>query len=217
MMHGSHTHAHAPETTGSLIRWARYYDLVTSALLLGNERSIRDMVVEIADVKPGDKVLDVGCGTGSLTLAAWRRAGTDGEVHGIDASPEMIQFAQDKTAKVGAPIDFQIGLVEHIPFPDDYFDVVLSSLMLHHLPDDLKRRAFAEIRRVLKPGGYLFAVDFEPPKNRLALHVMPHLIVHNMMHVNVRDYVPMMESAGFSNVRAGHTDHSLLSSVRGYK
>lgn len=222
-MHSSHVHAHAPaetrapETTGQLIRWARYYDTVTRAMLLGNERAIRNMIVEIAGVESGDKVLDVGCGTGSLTLAAWRRAGMNGQVHGIDASPEMIEIARGKATKAGAPVDFQIGLVEQVPFPDGYFDVVLSSLMLHHLPDDLKRSAFAEIRRVLKPGGYLYAVDFEPPKNRFVLHVLPHFIVHNMMHVDVRDYVPMMQAAGFSNVRTGRTEHSLLSSVRGYK
>ncbi len=216
-MHSPHVHSQAPETTGLLIRWANRYDLLTNALLLGSERSIRNMLVEIAGVQRGDKVLDVGCGTGSLTLAAWRRAWPEGEIHGIDASPEMIEVAQHKADLAGASIDFQIGLVERIPFPDDYFDVVLSSLMIHHLPDDLKQRAFIEIRRVLKPRGYLFAVDFEPPKNRLMLHVLPHFIAHNMMHVDVRDYIPMIEAAGFTNVRAGHTEHSLLSSVRGYK
>ncbi len=200
-------------TAGRVIHWARWYDVLGKIPFL---RAIREKFVELAAPLPGEHVLDVGCGTGTLAIALKSRVGA-GRVHGIDASPEMIEVAQHKADLAGASIDFQLALVERIPFPDDYFDVVLSSLMLHHLPDDLKRSAFAEIRRVLKPGGYLFAVDFEPPKNRLMVHLVPHFIAHNMMHIDVRDYVPMIESAGFSNVRAGHTEHSLLSSVRGYK
>lgn len=213
-MHSSHAHHSAPATTGRLIRWAHSYDLLTGALLLGKERSVRDMTAEMAGVKPGDRVLDVGCGTGSLTLAAWRRAGPTGEVHGIDAASEMIEVARSKATRAQANIDFQTGLVEQIPFPDASFDVVLSSLMLHHLPDDLKRRGFAEIKRVLKPGGLLFAVDFEPPTNAVLRLVMSHG-VHGMMHVDVRQYVRLMEQAGFADVQTGPTRHSLLSYVRG--
>ncbi len=216
-MHASHTHHGAPETTGRTIHWARYYDLLTGSLLLGQEHKMRETTVEMAGVQPGDKVLDVGCGTGSLTRAAQARAGGTGEVHGIDASPEMIQVATRKAEKAGQDIDFQIGLIEKLAFPDNYFDVVLSSLMLHHLPDDLKQRGFAEILRVLKPGGRLFAVDFEPPTTPSLHHILSHLLGHGMMNVDVRTYVPMMEAAGFKDVQAGRTPHALLSFVRGSK
>ena len=216
-MHTSHAQDRAPETRGRLIHWASHYDLVTGVFMLGRERSVREMTIGMAQVKPGDKVLDVGCGTGSLTLVAAAHAGTTGEVHGIDASPEMIVVAQKKAKRAGLDVDFQIGLIEQIAFPDNYFDIVLSSLMLHHLPDDLKERGFDEIRRVLKPGGRFFAVDFEPPTSPVVRHIVSHLLQHRMMHVDVRGYVPMMEAAGLKNVEVGKTKYGMLSFVRGSK
>lgn len=216
-MHHTQTHSPAPETQGRTIHWAGHYDWVTNLMLLGGERTLRKMTAEMAGIRPGERVLDVGCGTGSLTLAASARAGATGEVYGIDAAPEMIEVAAQKAAKARAKIDFRVALIERLPFPDGYFDVVLSSLMLHHLPDDLKREGFAEIYRVLKPGGRLFAVDFEPPTNPVVRHLASHLGRHAMMDVDVRAYVPMMQAAGFKNVQAGRTRSSFLSYVRGDK
>ena len=216
-MHRTGTQEWAPQTRGYTIHWARRYDWLMNLVLLGKERAWRETTAEMAAIKPGDKVLDVGCGTGSLTLAAQARAGASGEVHGIDAAPEMIEVARSKAARSGASVDFRIGLVEEIPFPDGSFDVVLSSLMIHHLPDDLKRTAFAEMRRVLKPGGHLFAVDFEPPTSPLVRHVLAHAHSGGMMRVDVREYVPMMEEVGFDRVEAGRTKFRYVSFVRGSK
>ncbi len=154
-----HKTADAPHTAGRVIHWARYYDLFGRLISFGRDKAIRQKVVQLASPSPGENVLDVGCGTGTLAIAINPRVG-EGEVHGIDASPEMIEVAKEKAAKAGAEIDFQVALIEAIPFPDASFDLVTSSLMLHHLPDDLKRKGFAEIRRVLKPGGRFLAMDF---------------------------------------------------------
>ena len=140
----------APKTSGSVIHWARWYDLGTWLISFGRAPAIRRRTVELAAIREGEDVLDVGCGTGTLTLAAKRQAGA-GEVGGIDASPEMIGVARRKAAKRGVDVDFRVALIEQLPFPDGTFDLVLSSLMLHHLPDELKREGFAEICRVLKP------------------------------------------------------------------
>ena len=122
------------------------------------------MTLELSEVRPGQKLLDVGCGTGSLAIVAKAKAGPDGEVHGIDAAPGMIKVALRKADNAGTDVRFQVGLIEGIPFPDDQFDLALSTFMLHHLPDDLKRKGFAEIYRVLKPGGHFLTVDFGAPK-----------------------------------------------------
>lgn len=97
---------------------------------------------------------DVGCGTGTLAILAKTQAGASVELHGQDASPQMI--ARQKAAQAGVNIDFRPALVEAIDAPDNSLDLVLSSLMVHHLPGDLKAKAFGEIYRVLKPGGRVF-------------------------------------------------------------
>ena len=216
-MHHMHTHEQTPHTRGQIIHWAGRYDMLTNLLLLGKERAWRAATAEMAGIGQGDRVLDVGCGTGSLTLAAEALAGASGEVHGIDASPEMIEVARGKSTRSGANVDFRIGLIEEIPFPDDLFDVVLSSLMIHHLPDDLKRQGFVEIRRVLKPGGRFFAVDFAPPAAPLMQHLLSHVLGHGMMRVDVREYVPMLEEAGFEQVTAGKTPYRFIAFVRASK
>jgi len=148
------------QTEGRIIRRARFYDLTAMLMSLGHEGALRQETVARAGVQPGQQVLDVGCGTGALTLGAARQAGAAGHVSGIDASPEMIQAARRKAARAGAEVTFRAGLIERLEFPDRSFDVVLSSLMMHHLNDDLRRRGLLEIRRVLKPGGRVFIVDF---------------------------------------------------------
>ena len=137
------TRADAPTTSGRVIHWARYYDLFGRLISFGRDKAIRQRLVSLAAPAPGESVLDVGCGTGTLAIAIKPRVG-GGEVNGIDASSEMIEVAKEKAAKTGAEIDFQVALIEAIPFPDASFDFVTSSLMLHHLPDDLKRKGFAE-------------------------------------------------------------------------
>jgi demethylmenaquinone methyltransferase/2-methoxy-6-polyprenyl-1,4-benzoquinol methylase/phosphoethanolamine N-methyltransferase len=144
--------AEAPQTEGRVLHAARWYDLFGTLISFGRDKAIRQQLIDIAAPAPGEKVLDVGCGTGTLALALDSRVGT-GEISGIDASPEMIEVARKKATQSGATIDFQVALIEAIPFPDATFDLVTSSLMLHHLPDDLKRQGLIEIARVLKPGG----------------------------------------------------------------
>jgi len=162
-------------------------------------------------------VLDVGCGTGTLTLVAKRWAGPEGEVHGLDAAPEMIEVARRKAEKAGVAVDFQVGLVEDIPFPDGVFDVVLSSLMLHHLPGDLKRKGFAEMWRVLKPGGRVLAVDFAPPDSRLLRALVSLFARHGRTRHGFREMADMAQRAGFTRVQTGRTRFRVLSYLGGEK
>jgi ubiquinone/menaquinone biosynthesis C-methylase UbiE len=126
---------------------------------LGRTGAIRRETVDLAGIEDGETILDVGCGTGALTFAARDRAPSS-VIRGIDASPEMIAVARRKSNRKNAKIDFQVAPIEALPFADGEFDVVLSSLMLHHLPEDVKRAGLDEVRRVLKPGGRLAVVDF---------------------------------------------------------
>jgi ubiquinone/menaquinone biosynthesis C-methylase UbiE len=152
-LHNAPRIPNGPQTTGIALHWSAHYDIFSYLLGMGPNRPNSRMVIELADVKPGSTVLDVGCGTGSLTLTAQSYAGPQVKVHGIDAAPEMIETAKKKAARSEQPVVFDVGLIEKLAFPDATFDVVISRLVIHHLPDDLKRRGFAEILRALKPGG----------------------------------------------------------------
>jgi ubiquinone/menaquinone biosynthesis C-methylase UbiE len=96
----------APETKGRVMHSeARYHDLLAWLLTFGRERAFRERLVELARLRPGETVLDVGCGTGTLAIAAKRRVGTAGTVYGIDPSPEMVDRATRKAAKAGVEVE----------------------------------------------------------------------------------------------------------------
>lgn len=184
----------APATKGRVMRsHARYYDLLAWVLTLGRERALRERLAALAQVAPGEAVLDVGCGTGTLAIAAKRRAGAEGRVHGIDASPEMIERARAKAARAGVDVTFDVAVVERLPFPDGHFDVVLSTLMLHHLPRAVREEAAREMKRVLKPGGRVLAVDFATPaRERKGIFAR----LHRHGHMKLDDMVAVLQGAG---------------------
>ncbi|RLC56912.1 MAG: SAM-dependent methyltransferase [Chloroflexi bacterium] len=154
--------------------------------------------MKAARLKAGEAVLDVGCGTGDLTLRAARRVGAEGRSVGIDASPDMIKISRRKAAKKGRDVDFRIAPIENLPFADGEFDVALSSFMIHHLPDDLKLRGLAEVRRVLKPGGRLVVVDLKPGKGIVGF--FSHLIGHRLPDDYGQQLRSIISEAGFEDV-----------------
>jgi ubiquinone/menaquinone biosynthesis C-methylase UbiE len=201
---GAHSHP-TPKTRGQIIPWASFYDTVVWLLSFGKGQAFRKETAELAQIKAGDRVLDVGCGTGDLTMTAKTLAGPTGDVYGTDASPEMIDRARQKAARSGVDVTFQVDLVENMTFPENNFDVVLSSLMMHHLPDDLKREGLAEIYRVLQPGGRVLIVDIESATSGSVVQRFSDLMIqlhggHTAMQENVRKLIPLVEAAGFTSV-----------------
>jgi len=214
-----------PQTKGRTITWAWLYDYVVGLLSLGREQAIRRMTLDLAQLQAGESVLDVGCGTGSLTRLARERVGESGRVYGIDAAPQMISVARRKAAKSSLAINFQVGLIEKLAFPDDSFDIVLSSLMMHHLPEELKRQGLAEIARVLKPGGRLLILDFQPRqtgethKRHMQLH-SNHAFLAQLLHAGkemggIQNIPTVMKEVGFSQIETGGTKFRSLSFVLG--
>jgi len=186
----------ATATKGLVLRaaQARWYDALATVLTLGRDRPMRDRLAELAQLAPGESVLDVGCGTGSLALAAKRRVGDTGTVSGVDASPDMIALATRKATRAGAAVTFRSGTAERLPFPDASFDVVMATLMLHHLPASIRRDFAREALRVLEPGGRILLVDFSAPSAQ-----SPGLIARLHRHGGVpRDaIVVLLRDAGF--------------------
>jgi demethylmenaquinone methyltransferase/2-methoxy-6-polyprenyl-1,4-benzoquinol methylase/phosphoethanolamine N-methyltransferase len=121
---------------------------------------------------------------------------------GIDPSAPMITLAEKNAARSKSQAKFKLGVIEHLPFENGRFDVVLSSLMLHHLPSELKREGLDEVYRVLKPGGRLLAVDLDRPGHFLWwLVVWPQLLMPAVA-TNVRGEIPCyLHHAGFRRVQ----------------
>ncbi len=205
----------APRTTkGLVLNGGWRYDLgawfTDTFLFRGQWQGLRKRTVEFARVQPGQQVLDVGCGTGTLAMAAQRRVGKTGRVVGIDPVTEQIARARAKATRRHLPIDFQVGVIEHLPFPDQTFDVVFSTLMMHHLPAGLKRQGLAEIVRVLKPGGCLVIVDFTGKAERQGRATHFHA-----GGSRVQDLVTLVKDAGLGNVEVEETSPLRFSSFPG--
>ena len=159
------TPAHEPYLTAmGSDRLVRFYDVVVRLAM--RERQIRGRVIARAALAPGGRLLDLGCGTGTLAILA-QRLHPQATVVGVDGDPAILGIARGKAARAGVAVQLDEGMAYALPYADGSFDAVTSTLMLHHLTQDQRARALAEVRRVLRPGGRLVVADFAPPHNRL--------------------------------------------------
>ena len=188
----SHTIPAAPVTAGRTIHWAARYDLLVTLLSFGRAGTLRKRTAALAELTPGEAVLDAGCGTGDLTIEMRRYAGPNALIAGIDASPEMVARARQKATRLGIELDLRVEPLETLSFANQTFDVVVSSLVFHHLPPELKRQGLAEIRRVLRPGGRLLIVDF--------LRSPHHVSLHSALQTGLQDLPELLHEAGFFEV-----------------
>jgi ubiquinone/menaquinone biosynthesis C-methylase UbiE len=173
------------------------YDTFT--WLLGVPRVHRRLVA-LAGIEPGHRVLEIGCGTGNLTLRV-QRMHPDAEVVGIDPDPLALARARRKAERAGLPVRWDRGKAGELPYPDESVDLVLSAFMFHHLDDTEKRRALAEIRRVLRPGGQLHLVDIAGHHHGRAGRRMQR---NERLRDNAGEGIPdRMREAGLADVRTG--------------
>jgi ubiquinone/menaquinone biosynthesis C-methylase UbiE len=159
-----HTHSHAFVPAAGHDRLLPFYDPLLR--LLGADRH-RCWLVESAGIRPGDRVLDLGCGTGGLALAV-KRLHPEASVTGIDPDPKALARARAKAAQAGLAIALEQGFGDALPYADASFEHVVSSLVLHHLAPTEKDAALREVARVLVPGGALHVLDFGPPASAFA-------------------------------------------------
>ncbi len=168
----------------------------------------RQLTLRMAGIKAGDNVLDIGCGTGTLTLMEKKRVGQSGKVAGVDIGPRLIAKARRRAAKQRLDMDFRVASIDDMPFPSDSFDIATSSGMVHHLPTEVKQSGFKEVYRVLKPGGRYLIVDFSPAtglwgKIKLAiLRLLGNVFEEARYSLDLmeRKLPGMLEQAGFVEI-----------------
>jgi ubiquinone/menaquinone biosynthesis C-methylase UbiE len=183
---------------GVLIHSAHEYDLRWLVRSRGRERAFRRHLLDLAGVGPGEAVLDVGCATGSLAIAAGRRVGRAGLVRGIDPAERMIVRARAKARRRRSRAVFDVATAQDLPFADASFDVVLCTLVVHQLPHADLRTCVAEMRRVLKPGGRLLLVDLAQT-GELPAKPTPH----GHGHFDVLRLAPLLEAEGLAIAASG--------------
>lgn len=153
------------QTSGrTLDHAAAVYDVLSPLMTFGMERKFRKAAIRLLELSGSEAVLDVGCGTGTLTMEIASVLNRGGRITGVDAAPKMIEVAQRKAAGI-SNIAFAAALAEKLPYPDQSFDRAVSTFFFHHVDYGLKVRSLNEMYRVLKPGGIAVVVDVDVPTN----------------------------------------------------
>jgi ubiquinone/menaquinone biosynthesis C-methylase UbiE len=189
------------------------YDLLTR--LFGLNR-VHEKLIAQAELADGYHVLEIGCGTGNLTIRA-KHTHPSVEVIGCDPDPLALKRAQRKAPHLSG-IRFERAYAQRLPYADSEFDRVLSSMMLHHLDDDAKTAAAAEIYRVLRPGGRLHLVDMGG--NMTAHDGLTARLVMRSHHAagNLGDAIPrLLRAAGFDCAEVATHRHRFVGRLTYYR
>ena len=181
------------------------------------EETFKRRLIEQAHIRPGHQVLDLGCGTGTLTVLI-KTLHPEAGVVGVDGDPMVLDVARAKSKQAGVNIKWDSGLAFELPYPDRFFDRVLTSLMLHHLTSDNKRRAFGEVLRVLRRGGEFHIVDFGKPHSPIVKPVTQVIARLEEATDNLDGILPdMLAESGFVQVEEAGYVVTLLGSLSLYR
>lgn len=215
---------------------ARRYDVMNDLMSMGLHRAWKAFAIEMAGVRPGHRVLDVAAGTGDLTIAHARRAGSRGEVWHTDINPDMLRAGRDRLRDAGLVLPSLLCDAEKLPFPDSHFDCVTVAFGLRNMTH--KDRALAEFRRVLKPGGRALVLEFsrvarplEKAYDLYSFKVLPwlgrrvandeasyrYLAESIRMHPDQETLAGMMRDAGLGRVEYFNLSAGVVALHRGFK
>lgn len=196
----------------------RFYDPFLRVTLKGEK--FKALLIEQARITPGQRVLDLGCGTATLTIMLKRQC-PDATVVGLDADATALALAREKVATAGVDIELRQGLASSALFEPASFDRIVSSLLFHHLTTENKRLTLKKARELLRPGGELHVADWGKPQNalmRLAYLVVQLLDGFQTTWDNVRGLlIPLMEEAGFAEVSETHREMTVFGTLSFYR
>lgn len=193
----------------------RWYDPMMRYLF--HEGALKSVLITQADILPGQVVLDVGCGTGTLTLLI-KQIHPDATVYGFDVDLEVLNIVRKKAEQAGATIVLQQGSATCLPHPDESFDHMFASLLLHHLTRQEKQQMLREAFRVLKPGSELHVADFGKPRDSLMWLISWLVRWFEEVHDNILGLLPVyMADAGFHPITETNYYRTVLGSVALYR
>ncbi|MBI2966432.1 MAG: class I SAM-dependent methyltransferase [Bacteroidetes bacterium] len=202
----------------SFNRLTVYFDVLMHTFL--PEKKFKSALIEQANIQPGNRILDFGAGTATLTMMA-KQQQPGADFYGVDVDPVITGIAIEKIKKAGMSI--QIGLYDGItlPYHDGFFDKVISSLTFHHLTTDQKHFSLKEIHRILKPGGELHIADWGRPQNylmRLLFYFVQIFDGFGRTSDNVKGLLPgYIEQTGFREVKELQRFATIVGTLTLYK
>lgn len=183
------------------------------------EETFKNRFIAQAELLPDQRVLDVGCGTGTLALML-KDTQSRATVMGLDADPEVLKLAQKKAQKSNVDISFHQGLSSHLPFDAAVFNHVFSSLLFHHLTLEMKHKTLQEAFRVLAPGGSLHILDFDKPQNfwmRLAFYPVQVLDGFETTRDHVTGiFLEALREEGFEGIRETNQFNTIVGTLHLY-
>jgi ubiquinone/menaquinone biosynthesis C-methylase UbiE len=190
-----------------------FYDPITR--LLGVDAA-REALLAQAGLQSRHRVLDVGCGTGTLAVLIKRRHPAV-DVIGLDPDPKALVRAREKAERAGVKVRFDRGYSDSLGYVDGSFDRVFSSMMFHHLPSESKAPTLREMRRVLRPGGRLALLDFTGPHSSLHGRLSRLMHSHRQLKENDEQRVLDLMGAAFAQARLVGHRHMLFGRLAYYE
>jgi ubiquinone/menaquinone biosynthesis C-methylase UbiE len=185
--------------------------------LLGRDELLRRTLIADSDIEPGQHLLDIGCGTGILSVLL-KQVEPDANVRGLDPDPKVLARARARAKRAGAAVEFDRGFADQLPYSDATFDRVFSSLMFHHLTTDQKLATLRGVHRVLRPGGSLHVLDFGEAHGGL------HGLIAHLFHrgEEIQDHLEgripsLLRGGGFANVEEVSRHGTMFGSISYYR
>lgn len=195
-----------------------FYDLIVG--LTGRERTVKQALIRQAALQPGQKTLDLACGTGTLAVMV-KKFEPALELTGVDADHRMLNKAKRKAESAGVSIAFDRALSFSLPYADACFDQVLSTMFFHHLTWDEKVRSVREVYRVLQPGGQFYVADWGAPDSRLMRLLFLTVQVLDGF-ATTRDHIAgrmpeLFAAQGFSDVKQQQAVNTIYGTIALYR
>lgn len=191
-----------------------FYD--SAVKLTTREKLFKGKLAEQIEIIPNGRLLDLACGTATLTIALKQKF-PQAEIHGLDGDAKILRIARDKASNNKAEIIFTEAFSTELPYPDNYFDAVVSSLFFHHLTPENKLKTLKETQRVLKPDGNLYIADWGKSANLLMK--IASLPIQWLNGATTKDSYQgklpeLMTEAGFSNIIETADYNTVLGTLR---